>query len=285
MPDPSPRAGHLPGGAAGSPTSLPPSPSRPFLLRLALLGLAAWVSGLVLLLPAVALVGHTDFENLSEAWASAAGGPLETSLGTAAIALTLTLLLGTPLSYWLARRARGMLRPIAEGLLLIPLMMPPLVVGLVLVFLLGPGTPIGAFARALGVGTVNSPFALVLASFYEAAPYYVFAAAGAFATVDPVAEHTALTFGLTPVQVFGTITLPRVAPGLAAGAAMAWARAVGAFGASLVVAYHPTGLPVGIWIALEEVGLPAAFPLALLLLVVALPLPLALRTRWSHAPV
>lgn len=249
------------------------------------LALAAAVASGILLLPVLALVLHTDYGQLSGALTTASEGPLAVSLGTAAIALALTLAVGTPLSYWLARRAHGSLRPIAEGLLLIPLMMPPLVVGLVLVFLLGPTAPLGLFATALGLGNVNSTFALTLASFYEAAPYYVFAAAGAFAAVDRAAEHTAETLGLTPFQVFRTVTLPSVAPGLAAGAAMAWARAVGAFGASLVVAYHPTGLPVAIWVSLEEIGLPAAFPLALLLLIVALPLPLALRSRWSRAAV
>lgn len=245
--------------------------------------LVAGLGAGVLLLPTAALLLHTDFANLGSAFATARAGSLATSLGTAAVALLLTIALGTPLSYWLGRRAEGPVRITAEILLLVPLIMPPLVVGLVLVFLLGPTAPLGQFATALGLGNVNSRFALTLASFYEAAPYYVMAAAGAFATVDATAEATAASLGLPPLRVFRTVTLPRIAPGLAAGAAMAWARAVGAFGASLVVAYHPTGLPVAIWISLEEIGLPAAFPLALLLLLVALPLPLVLRSRWSRA--
>lgn len=247
------------------------------------LALAALMGAFILVLPAIALLAHTDYGHLDTAWTAASQGPLAVSLATAGVALALVVVIGTPLAYWLGRTATGPIRHLAEAVLLVPLIMPPLVVGLVLVFLLGPAAPLGRLATGLGLGAVNSPFALTLASFYEAAPYYVFAAAGAFGTVDREAEHTAQSLGLTPWQVFRLVTLPRVAPGLAAGAAMAWARAVGAFGASLVVAYHPTGLPVAVWIALEEVGLPAAFPLALLLVLVALPLPLALRSRWSRA--
>jgi molybdate/tungstate transport system permease protein len=75
--------------------------------------------------------------------------------------------------------------------------------------------------------------------------------------------------------VFRRVTLPLAAPGLSMALAVAWARAMGAFGAVVVVAYHPYGLPLQIWTTLQETGLASALPFALVLLVVALPLPLA----------
>jgi molybdate/tungstate transport system permease protein len=74
--------------------------------------------------------------------------------------------------------------------------------------------------------------------------------------------------------VFRRVTFPLAAPGLAMSLAIAWARAMGAFGAVVIIAYHPTGIPLQIFTTLQETGLPSALPFALVLLVVALPLPL-----------
>ncbi len=252
-------------------------------MRRAALPLVALVAIGVLVAPVAALLLHAYYQNVPAALAQASSGPLRTSLVSAALALAACVALGTPLAYWTSRMASRRVRRLVDGVLLVPLLMPPLVVGLTLIYLLGPDTPIGAFTTGLGLGSVNSLFALTLASFYEAVPYYVFAAAAAFARADRQAELTAASWQRTPWQVFARITLPAAAPGLAVGVAMAWARAVGAFGAAIVVAYHPTGLPVDIWVSLEEIGLPAAFPLAVILLAAALPLPLVLRGGWGDA--
>jgi molybdate/tungstate transport system permease protein len=237
----------------------------------------------VLIAPAAALLLHADYGNLATTLQGADSGPIQASLESASFALIALIALGTPLAYWSSRTPHRRVRRIVNAVLLVPLLMPPLVVGLTLIYLLGPATTLGTFTANIGLGNVNSLFALTLAGFYEAAPYYVFAASAAFASADRQAELTAASWQRTPWQVFRRITLPAAAPGLAVGIAMAWARAVGAFGAAIVVAYHPTGLPVDIWIALQEVGLPAAFPLAVILLVVALPLPLVLRGGWGDA--
>ena len=249
----------------------------------ALLPLVAVVAIGVLMAPVAALLLHADYANLPSALAATSSGPLQASLESAVFALIACVALGTPLAYWSSRTRRRGVRRLVDAVLLVPLLMPPLVVGLTLIYLLGPETAIGTFTTRLGLGSVNSLFALTLASFYEAAPYYVFAAAAAFARSDRQAESQAASWQRTPWQVFFRITLPAAAPGLAVGVAMAWARAVGAFGAAIVVAYHPTGLPVDIWVSLEELGLPAAFPVAVILLAAALPLPLALRGGWGDA--
>ena len=126
---------------------------------------------------------------------------------------------------------------------------------------------------AMGVAALI--LALVIAEVYESAPYYVVGAQAAFAEVDPRMEQQAALLGDRPRRVFRRVTLPLASPGLAMALAVAWARAMGAFGAVIVIAYHPYGLPLQIWTTLQETGLASALPFALVLLVVALPLPLA----------
>ena len=100
-------------------------------------------------------------------------------------------------------------------------------------------------------------------------------AKAAFASVDPRLEQQAGQLGDRPRRVFRRVTLPLAAPGLAMSLAVGWARAMGAFGAVLIIAYHPYGIPMQIYTTLQETGLASALPFALVLLVVALPLPLA----------
>ena len=97
----------------------------------------------------------------------------------------------------------------------------------------------------------------------------------AFATVDPALEQAAALLGDGRWRTWRRVTIPLAAPGLANALAVTWARAMGAFGAVLIIAYHPFGLPMQIWVTLQETGLASALPYALVLLVVALPLPVA----------
>jgi molybdate/tungstate transport system permease protein len=93
--------------------------------------------------------------------------------------------------------------------------------------------------------------------------------------VDPRLEQQAQLLGDRPLRAFRRVTLPLATPGLAMGLSVAWARAMGAFGAVIIIAYHPFGIPLQIYTTLQETGLASALPFALVLLVVALPLPLA----------
>ena len=180
-------------------------------------------------------------------------------------------MLGTPLAWLLARGRLPFPRVWEAGLLLV-LLLPPLVIGLLLVFMVGPFTPIGHCLGALHLSASNTFLALVIAQVYESAPYYVLGAQAAFASVDPRLEQQAALLGDRPWRVLRRVTLPLAAPGLAMALAVAWARAMGAFGAVIIVAYHPYGLPLQIWTTLQETGLDSALPFALVLLVVALPL-------------
>ncbi|WP_206918621.1 ABC transporter permease [Alicyclobacillus suci] len=237
-----------------------------------------------LLLPVLALVFHVSWSTLGQVWRGPGGQPFVTSLEATMITMAVVVVFGTPLG-WLLARGRSRLWRAIEYIMVIPLLMPPLVIGLLLIYAYGPYSFIGQVLSHWHMSASNSLLAVVIAQIYEAIPYYVFSAQGAFSQVDARFELTSYSLGVPPLQTFRRITLPLALPGLAVGFTMAFARAIGAYGAVMVVAYNPHTLPVSIWVALEEQGLPTALQLALLLLVTALPLPLAmiLWRRIRHA--
>jgi molybdate/tungstate transport system permease protein len=200
--------------------------------------------------------------------------PLVTSVESGLVTLAVLFCICTPLAWMLARGRLPFPRVWETGILL-SLLLPPLVLGLLLVFMVGPYTPIGELLAHLHQSASNTFLALVIAEVYESAPYYVLGAQAAFAGVEPRLEQQAALLGDRPRRVFRRITLPLAAPGLAMALSIAWARAMGAFGAVIIIAYHPYGIPLEIYTTLQETGLATALPYALVLLVVALPLPLA----------
>jgi molybdate/tungstate transport system permease protein len=235
----------------------------------------ALVVWLVLLAPLIALLAHlSPSAFVSALRAPGALDPLVVSLEAGGVTLAVLLGLGTPAAWLLARRRLPGHR-LFEGALVASLLLPPLVVGLLLVFVVGPLTPLGEALGRIHLTATNTFFALVVAEVYESAPYYLLGAQAAFAAVDPAFEEQAALLGDAPGRTWRRVSLPLAAPGLAAALAVAWARAMGAFGAVLIVAYHPYGLPMEIWTSLQTAGLASALPFALVLLVVALPLPLA----------
>jgi molybdate/tungstate transport system permease protein len=237
--------------------------------------IAATVIWVALLGPVITLFIHLSPGAIVSALrAPGALGPLVVSLESGAVTLTVLVVLGTPLA-WMMARGRLPLPRLWEAGVLAALLLPPLVVGLLLVFMVGPYTPIGQGLATIHLSATNTFFALVVAEVYESAPYYVLGALAAFASVDPRLEQQAGLLGDRPARVARRVTLPLAAPGLAMALAVAWARAIGAFGAVIIIAYHPYGLPLQIWTTLQETGLATALPFAVVLLVVALPLPLA----------
>jgi molybdate/tungstate transport system permease protein len=266
--DPGQQPGAGSGGPAGAPRAIR---SISGLVSVAIAGVV-W---LALLGPVIALLAHLSAGAIgSSLSAPGALTPLVVSLESGAVTLAVLLLLGTPLAWRLARGALPFPRVWEAGVLTV-LLLPPLVIGLLLVFMIGPFTPIGEGIAALHLSASNTFLALVIAQVYESAPYYVLGAQAAFSGVDPRMEQQAALLGDRPWRVLRRVTLPLAGPGLAMALAVAWARAMGAFGAVIIVAYHPYGLPLQIWTTLQETGLASALPFALVLLVVALPLPLA----------
>lgn len=233
--------------------------------------LVVWVA---LLGPVITLIAHLSWGTFWSALsAPGALDPLVTSVESGLVTLLILVVCGTPLGYLMARGRLPFPRVWETGVLC-GLLLPPLVIGLLLVFMVGPYTWIGSILNWFHQTATNTFLALVIAEVYESAPYYVLGAQAAFAGVEPRLEQQAALLGDPPRRVFRRITLPLAAPGLAMSLAVAWARAMGAFGAVVIIAYHPTGIPLQIFTTLQETGLPSALPFALVLLVVALPLPL-----------
>lgn len=236
---------------------------------------------LALLGPLWALLAHLSPQAIGRALTGpGALSPLVVSVEAGAVAVGVLVVLGTPLGYLMARDRLPLPRVWETGVLVM-LLMPPLVIGLLLVFMVGPDTPIGHALGHLHLSATNTFLALVIAEVYEAAPYYVLGAQAAFSAVDRRLEEQASLLGDPPRRTFRRVTLPEAGPGLATALAIAWARAIGAFGAVIIIAYHPYGLPLQIWNGLQETGLATALPFALVLLVVALPLPL-IAYGWSR---
>jgi molybdate/tungstate transport system permease protein len=235
----------------------------------------AAVIWIALLGPVIALLTHlSGGEIVSDLEAPGAFAPLLVSVESGAVTLAVLLVICTPLA-WMLARGRLPFPRIWEAGVIASMLLPPLVIGLLLIFLVGPYTPVGSVIGDLHMSATNTFLALVIAEVYESAPYYVLGAQSAFAGVDPRLEQQAALLGDRPRRVFRRVTLPLSAPGLAMALAVGWARAMGAFGAVLIIAYHPFGIPLQIYTTLQETGLPSALPFALVLLVVALPLPLA----------
>ena len=189
------------------------------------------------------------------------------------VAMPIIALLGTPLAWWLARHDfRG--KPLVDALILLPLLTPPLALGILLASLYGPYSAAGELFGRLGIVLTNTAPAFVLAQVYGAMPYYVVTARAAFENVPRELEEIALTLGKERWQVFLEVSVKLARLGLAAGLALAWVRALGEFGIVLIIAYFPHGIPVQLYVNLQDSGLGAVYPLLWLFLLVAMPLPL-----------
>jgi ABC-type sulfate/molybdate transport systems ATPase subunit/ABC-type sulfate transport system permease component len=181
------------------------------------------------------------------------------SAASASVASLIILLGGVPLGYCLARSASRKMA-LLGFVVQLPLALPPLTSGVLLLFLLGPYSWIG---RTVG-GVLTDSFAgIVLAETFVAAPFLIVAAKSAFAAVDPVFEDVAATLGHHVGSRFFRVALPVAWPAIRAGLALAWLRAFGEFGATVMVAYHPYSLPVYTYVVFGGQGLPAMMPLLL----------------------
>ena len=237
----------------------------------------------VLAFLSVPLFGLLTGGDWSEAALSGADiAAILTSLLGGSVALLLIFCAGTPLALYLAR-GRGRFGGLAEALVLIPMLMPTLAIGILLAAFYGPAAPAGAAFARLGVALTNSPAAFVLAALYAALPTYIIAARAAFTEVPAELENVARTLGDTSGRVFYRVTLPLARRGIAAALALSWVRAMGEFGIVLIIAYYPQGMPVRLWVDVEDAGVSAVFPLLAAFLVVTLPLPLWLGLRSRRA--
>ncbi len=187
------------------------------------------------------------------------------SVASASCATALAAGLGVPLGFLLAQ-TRSRLAVVLGLIAQLPLALPPLASGILLLFLFGYASPIG---RATGGILTESFLGVVLAETFVAAPFLIIAARESFAAADPGLADAARSLGLAPFAVFRRILLPHAASGLIAGALLTWLRAFGEFGATIMVAYHPYSLPVYTYVAFGARGLPAMLPVLLPTLAIA----------------
>jgi molybdate transport system permease protein len=210
-----------------------------------------------------------------------AGPALLLSLVTTAVSLAVVVVLGTPLAWWLAPARGGRARAV-ETVVALPVVIPPAVAGIALLLTFGRRGLLGPLLDRLGWAVSFTTSAVVLAQVFVSAPFYVQGATAAFRGLDPELLVVARSLGASPARAFFRVAVPLARPGLVAGAGMAWARALGEFGATLMFAGNLAGrtqtLPLAIYTALES-DLRAAQALSVLLVVVAFALLLVLRTR------
>ena len=195
------------------------------------------------------------------------------SVATTAISMTVVIALGTPLAYLLARR-RIPGAVFIEALVDLPIVLPPAVAGIALLVAFGRNGLVGQWLAAGGITLGFTTAAVVMAQIFVSAPFYVIAARGGFARVDRDVEDAAADLGASPGQVFRTVTLPLVAPSLVAGAVLAWARALGEFGATIMFAGSFPGItqtmPLAIYGRFGAGDLPTALLLSVVLLLASL---------------
>jgi molybdate transport system permease protein len=251
--------------------------------------LACAVAGAFVAIPLVALATHTS----PSALAGAVHDPvvldaLRVSLATTAISLAVIALVGTPVAVALARgRFPG--RAVLDALVGLPLVLPPVVAGLALLFAFSPSGPLGTALGHLGASVPLSEAAVVLAQCFVAAPFYVYAVTAGLSAVDGGFEEVAATLRASPWHVFRTVTLPLIRPAAGYGLVLSGARALGEFGATITVAGNLQGrtqtMPTAIYVAMER-DPDGAVALAVILAVVSFALLLGVRgLRFARAAV
>ena len=224
------------------------------------------------LVPLAALAAQVDWPRFASLVTSdSSRAALLLSLRTAGLSTLACLLLGVPLALVLAR-LRGRFYAVLRALILLPLVLPPVVGGLALLYAFGRLGLLGQYLEAAGIRIAFTTTAVVLAQTFVSLPFLVIALEGAARTAGTGYDTVAATLGARPSRVWWRITLPLIAPGLIAGAVLAFARALGEFGATLTFAGSRQGvtrtLPLEIY--LQREGDPqAAVALSVLLLIVA----------------
>jgi molybdate transport system permease protein len=194
---------------------------------------------------------------------------LTLSLTTSIIALTAIVLIGTPIAYTLARSTSRVTRVI-DALIDLPILLPPAVAGIALLTAFGRNGVLGETLDTLGVRLGFSTAAVVMAQIFVGAPFYIRSARAGFLKVEHRIEEVAADLGATPWRVFRRVTLPLARNSLLAGAVLAWARALGEFGATIMFAGNRQGvtqtMPLAIYERFGAGDLPTAITFSAILL-------------------
>jgi molybdate transport system permease protein len=242
----------------------------------------------VFLLPIAGLLTRTPWGELPELVASdVVVDALRLSLVTSVLSTLISVVLGVPLA-WLLARTEFPGRPLLRAVVTLPMVLPPVVGGAALLFALGRrgliGEPVEA---ATGFLLPFSIWGVVAANTFVAMPFLVVTVEGALAGVDRRYEHAAASLGASRLTVLQRVTLPMIAPSLRAGAVLAWARSLGEFGATITFAGNLQGrtqtLPLAVFVSLES-DRDTAVAISLVLVAVSLTVLVLMRDRWWSRP-
>jgi ABC-type sulfate/molybdate transport systems ATPase subunit/ABC-type sulfate transport system permease component len=179
--------------------------------------------------------GHNEGFNAPGLWPA-----LEISVQSSTISLLVGVLGGIPLAYILAHR-RGWLSSVVLVLVQLPLAVPPLISGILLIYIVGPYTFLGQHS---GEQLTQTMYGLIIAQTFVSVPFLVVVARSAFRAVDPSLDDVAATLGHGPLARFLRVDVPAAADGLRAGMILMWLRAFGEYGTTVILAYHPYSLPI-----------------------------------------
>ncbi|UED84314.1 molybdate ABC transporter permease subunit [Streptomyces profundus] len=250
------------------------------------LALPALLAVAFLLVPLLGVLVDAPWGELGERLtAPAVTEALRLSLLVSGWALLISLLLGVPLA-WLLARTEFPGRTLVRCLVILPLVLPPTVAGVALAQGFGRRGVLGEHLERFGVQLSFTTAGAVVAAVFVAMPFLVISLEGALSGLDPHFEEAAATMGAGALRTLWLVTLPMLRPALTAGAALCWARALGEFGATITFAGNLPGvtqtLPLKVYLLLQ--GDPAgATAVSLLLLVIAAAVLIALRGRWVGA--
>ena len=245
---------------------------------LAMVGLAFFA------VPLLGLLARTPWRRLPELLASdIVAEALRLSLISSLGATVLAGVLGVPLA-WLLARVEFPGRALVRGLVLLPLVLPPVVGGAALLFALGRRGLVGEpIDRLTGFVLPFSTWGVIIAATFVSMPFLVITVEGALRNLDTRYEGAAATLGAGRWLVLRRVTFPLIGPSLAAGLVLTWARALGEFGATVTFAGNLQGrtqtLPLAVFVAMES-DRDTAVAISLLMVVISLSVLIALRDRW-----
>ncbi|MEQ8718433.1 MAG: ABC transporter permease [Acidimicrobiales bacterium] len=255
-------------------------PQRPPLV----LGLLGLIGALVFAVPLAGLLARTPWRDLPDLLTTdVVGDALRLSLITSVAAAAISAVLGVPLA-WLLARVEFPGRRLVRALVTLPMVLPPVVGGAALLFALGRRGWVGeSLYEATGFLLPFSTWGVIVANTFVAMPFLVVTVEGALTGMDTRYEQAAASLGASRLTVFRRVTLPMIAPSLVAGMVLAWARALGEFGATVTFAGNLQGrtqtLPLAVFVALES-DRDTAIAVSLVLVAVSLAVLIGLRDRW-----
>jgi molybdate transport system permease protein len=244
----------------------------------------ALIAVLFLLLPLAGLLIRAPWGRLGAALSGTdATQALTLSLWTATVSTAISMIIGVPLAWVLARSSFPGQR-LLRALVTLPLVLPPVVGGVALLLAFSRTGVVGRYLDSwFGLTIPFTPLAVVMAETFVAMPFLIITVEGAFRSADQGFEEAAATLGAKRMTVFRRITVPMIAPSLGAGAVLCWARALGEFGATITFAGSFPGqtetMPIAVYYALEN-DPDAAIALSLVLLLVSVAVLACLRDRW-----